>query len=152
MTGKKNAILFRIAAVCLIVVFIFPCPALAAPNENISTYASDYLDSYNAYICAMGSGKLEIWFSVTGTYYMEDIGTLKIMLYESTDLTNWTWVETFLHEDYDTMLAQNDYFYASHVDYQGVAGRYYKAYVCIWAGKDDGGDTRYMWTSVEKAT
>ena len=39
-----------------------------------------------------------------------------------------------------------------HVDYEGVPGRYYKAYVGIWAGPEDGGDTRYIWTPVERCT
>lgn len=29
--------------------------------------------------------------------------------------------------------------YCSYVSYQGAAGKYYKAYVCIWAGKNGGG-------------
>ena len=40
----------------------------------------------------------------------------------------------------------------NHVDYQGVAGRYYKAYVQIWGGPAEGGDTRCIWTEVERAT
>lgn len=50
------------------------------------------------------------------------------------------------------MLGHDAIHYSSHVDYQGIAGRYYKAYVTIWAGKDGGGDTRYFWTSVKTAT
>ena len=120
--------------------------------ETAQPYASDYLDSYNTYICAMGSGRIEIWFSVTGDNYMDDIGVLSIRLYESSDNKTWTWKETFTHEDYPSMLAHNDYFHSSCVSYQGTAGRYYKAYVCIWAGKNGGGDTRYMWATSVKAT
>ena len=29
---------------------------------------------------------------------------------------------------------------------------YYKAYVGIWGGPDPGGDSRYIWTSSERAT
>ena len=50
------------------------------------------------------------------------------------------------------MLGHNTHFYGSHVDYQGVVGRYYKAYICIWSGKDGDGDTRYFWTGSTKAT
>ena len=39
-----------------------------------------------------------------------------------------------------------------YVEYQGVAGRYYKSYVGIWGGPDDTGDARYIWTSSERAT
>lgn len=85
---------------------------------------------------------------------MDDLGALTIKLYESTDNSTWTRVKTFKHDTYtDTeMLGHDAIHYSSHVDYQGIAGRYYKAYVTIWAGKDGGGDTRYFWTSVKTAT
>ena len=35
--------------------------------------------------------------------------------------------------------------------YNGTAGKYYKAYVCIWGGKDGDGDTRYFWTSAKNS-
>lgn len=114
--------------------------------------ASDYLASYTSYICAMGSGDLEIWFRVTGTGTQEYLGVLTIYLYESTDNVNWYWVETFMDTDYDSMLATNAWHHMNHVDYQGVAGRYYKAYVQIWGGPAEGGDTRCIWTEVERAT
>ena len=93
-----------------------------------------------------------MWFNVMGTGTMDEIGVLSIMLYESTNQSTWTRVKTYSHENYASMLEENDYYHCSYVSYQGTAGKYYKAYVCIWAGKDGSGDTRYMWTSVERAT
>lgn len=152
MTRIKKCYFIRIVACILVLSLLAPVGASAAVPEAVTPMASSYLAAYNAYICAMGSGKLEIWYSVTGTGTWADIGVLTIYLYESTDNSNWYWVTTFLHERYDTMLAHNTFAHMSHVDYQGVAGRYYKAYVCIWAGPEDGGDARYMWTAVERAT
>ena len=83
---------------------------------------------------------------------MDDIGALSIQIFESTDNTNWTWVETYTNGTNPSLLAHNSYYHQSYVEYQGVIGRYYKAYVCIWAGKDGGGDTRYFWTGPVKAT
>lgn len=149
---KNNRVLFRVVALLLSLVLLTPCAGGMLTAQAAEARASYYLSSYNSYVCAMGGGNLEIWFSVTGVNYMDDIGTLRIALYESTDKSTWTWVKTFHHTEYSSMLAQNDIFHSSCVSYQGVPGRYYKAYVCIWAGKGDGGDTRYMWTSIEKAT
>lgn len=114
--------------------------------------ASDYLDSYNAYPYAAGFGKIQIWFSVIADDYMQDIGALRIMIYESSDNSNWTWVKTYTNGDTASMLVHNKIFYESHVEYSGVIGRYYKAYVCIYAGDGTNGDTRYFWTSSQKAT
>ena len=50
--------------------------------------------------------------------------------------------------NYDSMLVYDDWTHTSYVSYQGTTGKQYKAYVCIWAGKNGGGDTRYMWATM----
>ena len=146
MNMKRN-LAIKIIAITLIVAFVFPINAMA-----IETRASDYLTAYSAYIYPAGWGKVQVWFDVDGTGYMDEIGALEIYLYESKDNENWTWVKTFEHQDYTDMLEYNDYTYMSHVEYNGTIGRYYKAYVCVWAGKNGDGDTRYFWTPAVKAT
>lgn len=142
---QARTILFRCIILCLIFTLIIPATANAATVDPVMPMASYYLDSYNTYICDMGSGNLQIWFNVMGTGDMDEIGTLSILLFESSDNINWTRVKTYSHENYSSMLAYDDWYHASYVSYQGIAGKYYKAYVCIWAGKNGAGDTRYMW-------
>lgn len=136
----------RIIAIVLCVVLLVPFTAQA-----VEPRASYYLSSYTSYICHMGGGDLEIWYRVTGEDDWADIGVLRIQLYESIDQVNWTRVAVFQHYDYDTMLAHDTGHHMSHVDYQGTLGRYYRAYVCIWAGSETDGDARYIWTPVEYA-
>lgn len=150
MKKKKSKLFVRVITIILIVSMCTPIGAQAAMPETVAPMASDYLAEYTAYICAMGGGDLEIWFEVTGTNYWADIGVVTIYLYESTDNQNWYWVKTFMFEDYDGMLEHNTYFHMDYVPYKGVPGRYYKAYVQIWAGPEDGGDSRYIWTPVER--
>ena len=153
MKRKKSHFLVKLIAIALVISLCAPIGAQAAMPETVQPMASAYLTSYRDYICAMGDGNLEIWFDVTGTGTWADIGVLDIFLYESTDNVNWSWLKTFQFTDYDdeTMLAHNTFSHMSHVDYEeGVPGRYYKAYVCIWAGPEDGGDARYIWTPVER--
>lgn len=152
MKKGKYAGAIRLVAVVLVVALLSPMYASAASIETVQPRASYYLDSYNTYICTMGSGKLQIWYTVVGVTDMDEIGVLNIRLYESTDNTNWTRVKTYSYVDYSTMLAEDDFVHSSYVSYNGTAGKYYKAYVCIWAGKNGSGDTRYMWTPVERAT
>lgn len=149
---KTDRVAIRIISLCLVLVLAFPCNAATVEDNSCTPYASYYINSYNTYVCAMGSGSVQVWFSITGTNYMDEIGSLSIMLYESSDNTNWTRVKTYLHDDYSKMLATNKVSYSSYVSYQGTAGKYYKAYVCLWAGKNGGGDTRYMWATSVKAT
>lgn len=152
MDRKKSSFFIKVIAIALVVILFVPTNAQAAVPETAVPMASDYLAAYNAYICAMGEGELQIWFSVTGTGTQEYIGVLTIRLYESSDNESWTWVQSFRHTDNSNMLAQNTYAHMNYVSYQGVPGRYYKAYVTIWGGPDDCGDTRYIWTPVELCT
>lgn len=152
MERKRHRHLVKFMAIILVISLLVPVWAQAATPETVVPRASDYLAEYTAYICAMGGGDLEIWFEVTGTQTWADIGVLTVSLYESTDNSNFYWVKSFHFSNYPNMLWHNDFVCVDHVDYEGVPGRYYKAYVQIWAGPEDGGDTRYIWTPVERCT
>lgn len=145
---RTKSVLCKLVVFCLVVALAVPTSVSAAQSEESVPRASYYLDAYNTYICDMGRGEMQIWFEVMGTGYMDEIGVLSIQVYESTNNVNWTWKETFLYEDTPGMLEYNDYQHFGHVTYHGIAGRYYKAYVCIWAGKDGKGDTRYKWSTM----
>lgn len=136
----------RIISLCLVLILSLPINIYAVEGTPPAR-ASYYLDAYNTYICDVGSGEIQIWYEVMGTGDMDEIGTLSIMLYEVNTDGSLKWVKTFLHEDYDTMLSYDDWYHYSHVSYQGSSSKTYKAYVCIWAGKDGAGDTRYMWAT-----
>lgn len=150
ITNRSTTI--KIIALLLVLSLVSPTVVSAAGIDATQPRASYYLDSYNTYVCAMGNGQLQIWYTVVGVTDMDEIGVLSIKLYESSDKVNWSRVKTYSHENYSSMLIEDDFVHSSYVSYNGTAGKYYKAYVCIWAGKNGSGDTRYMWTSVERAT
>ena len=143
----KKELRYKVTILLIVIALICPVNIKA-----VEPRASDYLEAYSAYIYPAGWGKVQVWFSVDGTGYMDEIGALNIKLYESTDNETWTWVDTFHYTDYPAMLGYDDFSYYGHVEYNGTIGRYYKAYVCVWAGKDGDGDTRYFWTPAVKAT
>jgi len=144
---RKSSVLLRVFALLLTIVFLVPINASA-----VEPRASYYLDSYSAYVYNAGWYKVQVWATINGVDYMDEIGMLDVWLYESSDNENWTCVKQFQHTDYPDMLGYNDYIYSCHVEYAGSIGKYYKAYVCVWAGKDGEGDARYFWTSSQKAT
>lgn len=152
MKNRKHTIWLKFVACILAMALMVPVSVSAAAPETVMPRASDYLMGYTAYVCAMGNGELEIWFEVTGTGTQEYLGVLSIYLYESTDNVNWYWVKTYRNNEYEQMLLTNAWQNIDYVPYEGVAGRYYKAYVGIWGGPDPGGDSRYIWTSSERAT
>lgn len=147
MTQKKLGRLLKAVALLLVIVLLLPATVMAAESRS-----SLYLHMYSAYIYPAGWGKVQVWVSVDSIDDMDEIGALEIQLYESKDNETWTWVKTFDYTDYPDMLGYNNYYHDGHVEYNGVIGRYYQAYVCVWAGKDGDGDTRYFWTPVERAT
>ena len=147
MNNKNICKPVRLVAFALVIVLLLPISVMAAEPRS-----SLYLDAYSAYVYNAAWGKIQVWFDVEGTRTMDEIGTLEIQLYESKDNTNFTWVKTFHYTDYSDMLGYDDFSHTGHIEYSGTLGRYCKAYVCVWAGKDGAGDTRYFWTNSEKAT
>ena len=145
--NTKKYLLFRVVAIILIIACVFPVNAMAAESR-----ASDYLTAYSAYIYPAGWGKIQVWFEVDGTNDMDEIGALEIQIFESKDNENWYWVDTYTYNDHSGMLGYDNYYHVGHIEYSGTIGRYYMAYVCVWAGKNGDGDTRYFWTPSEKAT
>lgn len=141
----------RSCSLILAIVLLF-CTLVPINASAAEARASYYLSSYQSYVYPAGSGEIQVWFSVTGVDYMDELGALSIHIYESSDNSTWTYKATYRHTNYSNMLATDDIFHSGHITYQGIVGKYYKAYVCIWAGKDGGGDTRYYWTSSKKAT
>lgn len=152
MYTRKYTAILQLIALLLVVTLTLPVSADAAAVESVQPRASYYLDSYNAYVYPAGNGLVQTWFTVTGTDYLDELGALTIMIYESQDNINWYRAISFIHDHNPDMLGYDHFYHSGHVDYQGVAGRYYKAYVCIWGGRDGDGDTRYFWTSAKKAT
>lgn len=152
MYNTKKNLLVRIVALVLVLATLAPLGASAAVAETVQPRASSYLDSYSAYVYPAGSGKVQVYYSVTGVDYMDEIGYLRIAIYESTDNSSFTCVKTFTNANTPSLLAYNKFHHSGYVQYSGVAGRYYKAYVCVWAGENGSGDTRYFWTSSKKAT
>lgn len=135
----------KIIAVCLVLVLAVPTFASAAEPDGAVPYASYYLDAYSAYVYVTSSGEVQVWFDVLGVGTMDELGVLSVKFYESTDGTNWTWVESLFHDTTSEMLYYDEDYVSSHVSIQGSTDKQYKAYVCVWGGKDGDGDTRYFW-------
>lgn len=151
MNKRKYSAVMRIVTLLLAVIMILPM-GVQAVEEAVQPRASDYLDNYNAYMYSAGWGNMRVYFDVTGNGYQEALGALTISIYESKDNETWTWKQSFAHENNSQMLSYNDNYHSGYVEYDGVVGRYYKAYVCIWGGGLEVGDARYFYTSAKKAT
>lgn len=114
--------------------------------------SSLYLLRYSAFVQQEGDGRVSVWFDVMGTDVMDEIGTTKIVLQESTTgKGSWITVKQYDSASYPEMLGSGKKNHMSSVSYDGVANRYYKAVVTVYAEKDGAGDSRTINTAIERA-
>lgn len=156
MCGKKHIVK---SVIGLLLAFSILCSisVSVSAEETIQPRASEYLSVYGAYVYYAGYGLIQVYFNAQGTGHEDELGALSIQIYEcstnSSNINDWEWKATFTHDTTPGMLSYNDDYHSGHVDYpDGKPGWWYKAYVCIWGGKDGDGDTRYFWTSAKQAT
>lgn len=130
-TNKLRRLLVVICTICLLI---------SAISITAFARASDYLSRYSGYVSKVGN-TIYVDFDVCGTRAWENIGALTINVYK----TDGTLVKTFRHEATPGMLSHNTAFGSGYVSFTGDANTHYKAYICAYAGPDDGGDSRYFW-------
>jgi hypothetical protein len=129
-----------------------PTGAYAAVPESFQPMASDYIDTYHAFVQAAGNSKVQVWFNVEGTNYVPKLGASEIKLYHSIDSQTWYLVKTYSYETTSGMMSYNDIYHSGHVDFAGVPGRFYKATVTFYGGTTTSGDYRTYNTSVILST
>ncbi|WP_033165318.1 hypothetical protein [Clostridium sp. KNHs205] len=123
------------------------CITSTASAAGMEIQASEYLNSYGAYVYTEGNGEISIWFQVLGTGTMDEIGSLSIRLQEkSSTSSTWTYIKTYSQVSYPSLLGHNTDFYSSGVYYSGKSGYSYRAEVTVWAGKNGNGDSRVVLT------
>ena len=125
-------------AICFIIVAMVSTTAFAAaPGEPDSPQKNSYIWSTTVGIVPLGSGKIEVDFSVTATgKRMPDIGATHVQIYTA----NGKCVKTYTYTDsgYGYMMGHNDYTHTATVTYQGISGQRYYAIVTFYAGDLNG--------------
>ena len=120
-------------------------PASAQEDAGIEPYRSSYyLDSYRAWLVAEDDGVIDVVVDVQAMDYMDDIGALMIIMYESADEGDtWTAVRGYAASLNPGMLQHDKLLYYDRaVSYQGIVGRDYLAVVTVYAGDSTGSDSR----------
>ena len=125
--------------ICLILVFtsIMTMPTYA--SETVDQRASNYFAVSSAYFNVISDSKFEIWFDVTATGLMDELGASKIELERSSDGVNWTTVKTYRRANYSQMVKTTAAgSYSASVPYTYSDGYYYCATVTLYAKKGNG--------------
>lgn len=128
--------------VSLFLVCFFALNTTVFASESMSPRSSLYISGTDASIQAGNNGKITIYFSVTGTNMMTQIGATTIYLYENNGNTQ-KLIKTFRssNSEYSNMMGQNTSFHGDNVTYyDGIAGYEYYAEVYLKAADNSGSD------------
>ena len=127
---------------CIIVfVYLLALTTSVFAIDDNSTRSSSYIWGTDASIEAGSNGKITIYFSVTGTDIMTQIGATTIYLYEDNGSIE-KLVKTFRSSDFSNMMNQNTSFHGDNVTYyDGIAGYEYRAEVYLKSANNSGSDT-----------
>lgn len=120
----------------LTAVMLLSVPAYAA--ENATPRASHYIMSTCVYLDKTTSYQFNVWYEVIALGIMDEVGAYLIKVQESTDGQNWTTVKTYTPADEPSMVATNAPGHAGHVTYTGLSGRFYRAYIILYAKNSSG--------------
>lgn len=135
---------------CAIAIFVVIATLLSTISFAVES-RSTFIKEYDASISAAGSGKVKVSVSVVGRGVMTKIGCKSIVIYESTDNSNWTYVVSYYDSDYPNFMGANKSSHTASLYHQGTAGRYYKATITVYAGNNSGGGVDYIQTGSVKA-
>lgn len=125
--------IFKSFSICLIIVAIISTTTFAAaPNDPVDPQANSYIFKTTVGIVPLGSGKIEVDFSVTATGKMPDVGATRVTIYREGGIV----VATYKYTDsgYSYMIDHNTSTHGGTVTYQGVSGLRYYAVVTFFAG------------------
>lgn len=108
--------------------------AATGGGNTIMPLASDYFDSTQASLSALGSGKVRIEIEVVATEKMAKVGVASIVLWEKKPgETSATIAKTYVWGNTDNMTTLNSAGHYLKLTYCGIAGAQYHASVSYYA-------------------
>ena len=126
----------RLACLMTVMALLLAVPAFAA--EEPAPRASHYIMSTCVYLYQNTNTEFEVWYEVIALGEMTELGAYSIRVQESLDGENWTTVRTFYASDTPSMVRENAWCHNGYVTYTGISGRYYRAYVTLFAENSSG--------------
>lgn len=125
----------RIIAMLTVLATMVVMPVWA---EAANSRASSFFGSSNVYLYKLSGTQFEVWFNVTATGGMDELGASEIKIQRSSDGENWSTMRTYIKEVYSNMTDTNTSNHASYFTYTGTAGYYYRAKITLYAKNDEG--------------
>lgn len=133
-----------IRIMCIITAMVI---LLAVPASAVSTSprSNAYIAAYDTYFARTSSMyQFQIWFEVTGTDIMDEVGVSEIVIQHwNSQINDWVTLKTCLPSEYPNMIAKNTSGHDSCITYTAPPGYRYRAIVTIYAKKGNGSGAVY---------
>lgn len=104
-----------------------------------------------AQMVAVGEGKVDCCFRAEAGQTMQTVGALSIRIYGSEDGERWSLERICRYTDDPSLMGTGTDAHQGKVTVCGTPGRYYKAWVIIWAEGETGSQSRSLWTQPVQA-
>lgn len=130
---------------CVLLAFALMIPATIFAEEA-GTWSSAFFTEIRAYLVQASTYTFEIWFDLTATGGMEELGVSEIKLERSSDNSNWMTIKTYEPDRYSQLMDANSAFHSGHVTYTGTTGFYFRARVLFYAKDETGAGTMTFYT------
>lgn len=138
----------RLVSLILVMAMVASVPVYAAEQEEATPYSSAFFTKYSTYLYKISSIQFEVWFEVSATGGMTQLGVSQIKVQRSADKSTWETMKTYTPDSYSQMLCSNTGTHASCVTYAGTPGYYYRAYVTFYAKNSSGTGELFKYTAV----
>ena len=129
--------ILKSCSICLVIIAMISTTAFAAaPTDPVDPQSNSYILITTVGIVPLGSGKIEVDFSLTAMGKMTDLGATRVTIYDESGKS----VKIYRYTDpgYDYMIGHNKATHTATVTYQGVSGQSYYAIVTFYAGNLNG--------------
>lgn len=136
--------LVQCISLLLVMAMLMTIPAFAAGTPK----ASRYFIRTSTYLEKTSGTTFDVWFDVTATGTMQELGVSTIKVQRSSDNSTWTTMKTYSKADYSQMTDDNTVAHDDCVTYTGTAGYYYRAKVTFYAKNSSGTGEYVMYTDV----
>ena len=136
---------FQFVAMMLVMSLVLSIPVFAAEPKS-----SAFFYRTGTYLEKVSGTTFDVWFDVTATGIMDELGVSTIKVQRSSDQTNWSTMYTFSKDSYSQMIDENTVRHADSVRYTGTTGYYYRAKVTFYAKNSSGTGTYVMYTDTIK--
>ena len=134
----------RCLSMVLAILLIISIPANA--NEATS-YSSLFFNSYGVGIDKASSTTLEMWYDITSTRTMDELGVSEIKIQRSSDGIAWTTAHTFTKEAHPWFIRDDTSSHSGTARCYTLTGYYYRAKITFWAKKTGLGTGSYTATT-----